>query len=248
MKLITLNLWGGILSERFPDFFEKYKDVDIFCFQETYKGAAAKKEDEFIEIWDISKDSLNLFEDIQETLPDHKGYFRPHVEDFYGLSIFVRKGLEVIEEGDIWIYGSGDYAPNGVHSRNLQYLKVYNGEKRFLIANVHGIWMPGTHKEDIPERLEQTRIILDFLADITDPLILVGDFNLRPETKSLKSIEEKYENLLPKYEIHNTRTSFYDKECKYADYVFIGEGVVDKNLRVLPEEVSDHAALLLEFE
>lgn len=245
---MTLNMWGGILSERFPDFFDKHKDVDIFCFQEVYRGAQEKKNDEFIKIWDISKDSLNLFEDLKEILPEYVGYFRPHVEDFYGLAIFVRKNIAVVEEGDIWIYGTGEYKETGVHSRNLQYVDLKVEDVILRIANVHGIWIPETDKLDIPERLEQTRIILEFLKQKEIPVVLVGDFNLRPETQSLQAIEREYTNLLPKYGITDTRTSFYTKECRYADYVFVSDDIKDTKLEVATEEVSDHAALVLDFE
>ena len=55
-------------------------------------------------------------------------------------------------------------------------------------------------------------------------------------------------NLIHEYNINSTRTSFYTKPEKYADYIFTSKDLLIKNFEVLPEEVSDHAALLLEIE
>lgn len=244
MKLITLNIWGGRVKEALPPFFEKYNDVDVFCFQEVYKNADGKvNDDEYREV-----SSLNLFGDLSKMLPNHIGHFRPAVKDHYGLAIFVNKDLRVIEEGDVWVYKPEDYVSGGNHPRNLQYVKVLCDGKELLIANLHGIWSGGTSKRDTPERIEQSNKTLEFLAQHSGPTILAGDFNLRPETESIKILENKFENLISKYGICSTRTSHYKKECKFADYVLLNNEVKDTNLTVLPEEVSDHSALLLDFE
>jgi endonuclease/exonuclease/phosphatase family metal-dependent hydrolase len=248
MKLITLNLWGGKLSDKFPDFFEKYKDVDIFCFQEIYKNAGERKENEFLSIWDVSDDELNLHESLEKLLPNHTGFFRPHVGDFYGLSMFVKKEIPIREENDIWVFGSGEWDNSGSHSRNLQYIKLLNDGKEVLVANLHGIWHPKVSKIDILERIEQSNTIKKFLLDYEGPKILAGDFNLMPDTQSISILEDGYENLVKKHNITSTRTSFYKKECRFADYVLINDKVKDASFKVLPEEVSDHSALLFEFD
>jgi len=244
MKLITLNIWGGRLADTLPRFFEKYADTDVFCFQEVYFDADRKvKDNEYRE-----KSSLNLFEDLTKFLPQHTGYFRPAVKDHYGLAIFVKKSLEVQEEDDIFVHNPKDYVSGGNHPRNLQYIKLLCGKKEVLVANLHGLWKGGSLKKDIPERISQSNKVLDFLVRHDCPIILAGDFNLRPDTESIKILEEKFENLISKYKICSTRTSYYKKDCKFADYVLVSDEVEDTTLTVLPEEVSDHSALLLEFK
>jgi endonuclease/exonuclease/phosphatase (EEP) superfamily protein YafD len=55
-------------------------------------------------------------------------------------------------------------------------------------------------------------------------------------------------NLIKKYDIKSTRTSFYKKPEKHADYIFVSDDIFVETFQVLSEEVSDHAALLVKFE
>ncbi len=54
-------------------------------------------------------------------------------------------------------------------------------------------------------------------------------------------------NLIKEYGITSTRTSFYTKPEKFADYMLVSPGVEVKDFKVLPDEVSDHSPLYLEF-
>ena len=45
-----------------------------------------------------------------------------------------------------------------------------------------------------------------------------------------------------------TRTRLYAGAERHADYVFVSPGVAVSDFRVLPDEVSDHAPLMLEFD
>ena len=58
--------------------------------------------------------------------------------------------------------------------------------------------------------------------------------------------EEGLRNLVKEYGIISTRTSFYEKEGKMADYALVSPELNVLDFRVLPDEVSDHAALYLE--
>ena len=79
-------------------------------------------------------------------------------------------------------------------------------------------------------------------------MVLCGDLNLLPDTKSLKMIEEglKMRNLVTEYGITSTRTPLYTKEGKYADYILVGPGLTVKEFNVLPDVVSDHAPLCVD--
>jgi len=87
-----------------------------------------------------------------------------------------------------------------------------------------------------------------FISGIKNDIVLAGDFNLLPDAESAKIIENAgLRNLIKEYGITSTRTSFYKKPEKYADYIFVSSGVKVKKFEVMPEEVLDHAALFLEF-
>ncbi|MCE9643967.1 endonuclease/exonuclease/phosphatase family protein [Candidatus Parcubacteria bacterium] len=243
MKIVSLNTWAGVVIDPLLDFFQKYREIDIFCLQEIYSKAEGKAEPH--PELDMK---LDLFERIEELLRDtHFGYFRPAHRDYYGQAIFIRKNLLVEEEGDIFIYENKDPEKRGGHSRNLQYIRIVRDDVPVVVANLHGLWN-GMGKSDTEDRLEQGRRIRDFIGRCSDQVIVVGDFNLNPDTQSLAIAEEGMRNLVKEYGISSTRTSFYKKEGKFADYALVSPNIKVTDFRVLPEEVSDHAALYLEIE
>ena len=55
-------------------------------------------------------------------------------------------------------------------------------------------------------------------------------------------------NLITEYNATSTRTTLYNgSDEKFADYVFVSQDIVVEKFEVLPDVVSDHAALYLEF-
>ena len=132
------------------------------------------------------------------------------------------------------------------HSRNLQWLDCQAYGNRYTIMNHHGLWN-AQGKYDSPARLEQSRRISEFVKTRTLPAILCGYFNLRPDTQSLQMIATGMQNLISDYQIQSTRTSYYPKAEKFADYVFATPQINVENFKVLPNEVSDHAPIVLEF-
>lgn len=250
MKLITLNTWGGKIDIPLKDFFKRHSsEIDIFCLQEIFHKFGERKSSNLLdqEFQDVA--NKYLFEEIQEILKDHEGYFAPVHGESYGLAIFVRKGIEIKESGEIVIYENRSFNPKDEesdHDRKIQWMRIKT-DKEWILANIHGHWA-SDNKIDNEARIEQSKRILNLTEMFKDiPIILCGDFNLRPDTESIKMIDEKMINLISKYNISSTRTSLYTKSVKHADYIFISPDVKDVDFKVLPEEVSDHAALYLEY-
>ncbi len=242
MKLITLNIWGGHIQGPLLEFIASHRDIDIFCFQEVYHNAQNKISNE------DRKVCLNIFSELQDFLPDHNAFFRPAVENIYGIGMFIKKEFEILGEGDINIHDNPNYSGSGpTHSRNLQWLEYRINNQIYSIMNVHGLWN-GKGKTDTPERIAQSQRIRNFIDTINTPKILCGDFNLRPDTESLKIIEKGMSNLIQLYNINSTRTHLYPKEEKFADYVFTSPEITVNTFEVLKNEVSDHSPLLLDFE
>ncbi len=135
----------------------------------------------------------------------------------------------------------------GKHARNIQYIKIGESHTPLTVINFHGLWN-GEGKGDSEDRILQSQNIVDFLKEQTGDVILCGDFNLTPDTKSLQMIEGfGLRNLITEYSVTSTPTSYYTKPEKFADYMLVSKGIQVVNFEVLPEEVSDHAALLLEI-
>lgn len=245
MKVISLNIWGGTCGKELLDFFDKNKDVDIFLLQEVLHNATEKT---------IARDSAraNIFNEIKETLPNHSCIFAPAESDEWGLAICFKKELPVVEHGDVFVYrekNALEGRDRKTFGKNMQYIKISIADTTVNILNFHGLWN-GQGKNDTEDRISQSNKIVDFITDLEGRIVLMGDFNLKPETESLKMIEQKLHlnNLISKYQITSTRTSFYEKEEKYADYTLVSSDIDVIDFRILPDEVSDHSAMLLEFK
>jgi exonuclease III len=252
MKLISLNTWGGRAGrENLLSFFQHTKNsIDVFCLQEIWSDDYDQSEGILPGGLPIDNDGTmtNGLQNISEVLNGYSVYFRPHLLDHYGLASFAKS--VATEEGEVFVYREKGYVPTGDlgnHARNIQYLSFDTVEGKRTVINFHGLWN-GQGKGDSPDRLQQSKAILDFVSKRDHPFVLCGDFNLMPETKSLKMFELfGLRNLLIEHNITSTRSSFYTKEVKFADYILVSDGIVVDEFKVLPQEVSDHLPLYLEF-
>lgn len=262
MKVISLNTWGGRAGlENLLAFFKEHEDTDVFCLQEVWSG----NEDMVGVVAGPSKLEgvcTQLLYEIEAVLPEHQLFYRPYFKGEYGIAIFVRKGHQVIGEGEISIYRDAGFISDenpGDHARILQYVTLDTDAGVRTIVHLHGLWQPLSEeakkttggKRDNTDRIEQSQRILAFLKTIDHPCVLIGDFNLAPDTESIAMLERSgLRNLIAEHQIPSTRTSLYswkDKE-PYADYAFVSEGIEVEEFTVLPDEVSDHAALYLSFD
>ncbi len=256
MKLICLNIWGGKVYKPLTKFIRDYsKEVDIFCFQEVFHTEAEITED-----FDYR---LNIFAELSKVLTNFNSFFDVSVENYLtgsfkenftdyklssGLATFVRKGINLKSNGSFFIYGQkNDFNPKDKESlqRNAQYISFTISGKQFTILNLHGLWTPT--KFDTPSRIKQSNIIKAFLSKQKDRKIVCGDFNLHPDTKSLKILEKDLKNLIKEFKIKSTRSSFHQQDVKFADYILASKDVKVLDFKVLKTQVSDHLPLYLEF-
>lgn len=245
MKIISLNAWGGRVHKELMDFLKKNENIDVFCFQEIYHRADYVH----VEQGEMSP-NLNLFDDIQKVLPNHIGHFRPHYNGDFGLAVFVKKDLEVKSEEDYFVHKYRDYMPKGDvghHGRNVQAVVLKTDSKDLNIFNLHGLWNGGG-KLDSEDRLNQSKMIIEYMKKYDGPKVLCGDFNLEPQTESIKLIENApMRNLIKESRVTSTRSSYYKHGIRFADYAFVSDDVEVVGFEVLSKEVSDHLALMLEI-
>lgn len=76
--------------------------------------------------------SLDIFSVIKEELPEHNAYFRPVVKGIYGIAMFVKNNIQLIDEG-----------------------------QPVMVVNTHGLWN-GIEKRDTPDRINQPLKIKEF--------------------------------------------------------------------------------------
>jgi len=244
MKLISLNAWCGIKYELLKEFLKyQSKDVDIFCFQEIRNG-------EYLNQIEEASERINLFGDLKNILPDFDCYFTEMVPGV-GIASFVRKNIKVEKAESKQILTAQETKhlsmPNGesYYPRVIQ--SIYLKNRDLIIHNFHGI--SGNFKKDTPERDLQTNRLLEIINNSVKSQILVGDFNLDMNTEAILKLENQMKNLVKAGGFKTTRNSNYNKidVLPFADYAFVSKDIKINQFEVLPDEVSDHLALLLDF-
>ncbi len=233
-------------------------NTDIFCFQEMLFGVDPA-------VTPIHQARLNIFSEIEKSLPDFQAviYLAPdealHFQDEPlenktppGQAIFVRKGLHIRNHGGFRCYNKN--IPDRVYlggkiTGSCQWIDLEIQNKEILtILNLHGLWQKDTKKADTQERLTQSIIINDFLQSKNGKKILCGDFNLQPNSQSIRILEKEMLNLIKKSTFTSTRSSYYSKPDTFADYILVSPNIIVKHFQVLQDEISDHLPLMIEFE
>lgn len=258
MTLLTLNLWGGKVYKPLLEFIkESNNKVDIFCFQEMFQSSENKFSNGI---------KTNLYDDFLKILKDYVGFFAPTFTGYdteekvdfdlaFGQATFVKKNIELISGETVFVHGKFDYKPlvviDGIKDgmdlpRNIHCIKVKINGKEVLIGNLHGYWLPDS-KHDSPQSIKQMKKVKKLFTSFDGPKILCGDFNLRPDTKSIKMLERDMKNLIIDYGVTGTRSNLHKRVEKFADYIIVSDHVDVNNFEVINRDISDHLPLLLDF-
>lgn len=259
-RIVSLNTWGGMLVEPLIAYLrELAPTTDIFCLQEILDAPLH-----------IPLDCgfrTDLFSLIGAALPEFGGRFDaivgwdqplPGRSDTqwvsFGLATFHRRALSVLDQGCeplIEHDDTLDAMPGGIYRtmRRLQWTRVRTARQPLMIATMHGISRPGT-KLDNPDRLRQSREVRRVLDRQVGPSLLVGDFNLLPETESIRILEYGRCNLIAEHGIRTTRSrknQYYGtpQEQPHANYAFATPDLTVHDFTVPDVDVSDHLPLLL---
>jgi endonuclease/exonuclease/phosphatase family metal-dependent hydrolase len=242
MKLICLNTAGGFVRNGLHDFITRQAaDTDIFCFQEIFDNAHVTT------LGDIDQ---NLYITITKLLPGHKGYYAPSQDNDEGIAIFVKSHIKLNEVGDVFVHrylNAMEDENRKTLGRNMQYIQFTENDQEYTVINFHGLWN-GEGKTDTHDRLNQSRKIKEFVKTrAKGKVILVGDFNLEPNTEGLAILEKDTCNLITKNGITSTRSHYHKWPNRFADYALVSNDVHVIRFEVLQDQVSDHLPLLLEF-
>lgn len=261
MKVLSLNTWCGQIFTPLLQFIsEKATEIDVFCFQEVMSTDTEVKESHACR--------MNLFEELQQVLPNHQGYFAVAQDgvdiegpvDFqtsFGLAMFIRKDLKVNKAGDVFVFrhknacqfNNADQHAAVTMGRNMQYAEIETAQGLYTICNLHGLWN-GQGKSDSPNRIQQSYQITSFLKQVSGKKILGGDFNLLPNTESLQIIKTGLIDLITQYNIQSTRSHYYrhygENDSNFADYMLVSPDITVQDFKVLSDAVSDHLPLYLD--
>lgn len=266
LRVLSLNAWGGRLHEPLLRYL-KAVDADVVCLQEVVRTQGEATD--WLSYRDKGLDlpqRANLFDEVCAVFPFHDAVFCPaergllhdgdrSVFSEFGLATFVRRSLRIV--GQVCDFIHGDFSPDGwgphPRARNVYGIRLFSRRHGFFvtIAHMHGLRDP-TGKGNTTARDAQaaalTRILRTFCRK-NERLVLCGDFNVLPDSRLFEALGEfGLRDLVTARGFADTRTSFYEKPVRFADYMLVTADVevVDFDVVTSPE-VSDHRALVLDM-
>lgn len=134
-------------------------------------------------------------------------------------------------------------------SKAVQVVDLALPKSKLRILNYHGIWT----KEKIGNQstLKACQKINKLAKEVDYPVIITGDFNLFPDTESMKVFKDSFISLVDKHQIRTTRPKTNELshlEQNVVDYIFVTRGIKVNSFQVLDTDVSDHLPLILDFD
>jgi len=250
IKFICLNLWlGGKLFEPILEFIRK-ENPDILAVQEAYDAKGENLEERFRSV-DVIKENCGFEYQFFSATCDA---VLPEGKIPAGNAIFSR--LPIVKTDTIFYHSSfkevDSYeAPGGDYSqtpRNVQHAVIKADDTELNIFNTQGVW--GKDSEDNEDRLKMSRAIVGAVKDKPNA-ILCGDFNVFPNTETIRNIEKHMKNLF-KDELKTTFNVKQKPNPIFANFVvdmlFASNDLKVVDHYALNVDVSDHLPLVGVFE
>jgi endonuclease/exonuclease/phosphatase family metal-dependent hydrolase len=243
MKLLQLNMWGGRLENPILNLV-KIVNPDILCLQEAIdiKGGRTAM------CVCVEEVKAAIGADYVFMSPVFSFNLMKRRADFGNciISRYPIKNTETIFTGKQYVEDF-DFLNQNADMRNLQHAVIELPDNTNLhILNHHGHHIH-QHKNGDAETLRQCRMIANEILKLRGKIILSGDFNLAPHSESLEQINILLANLSIKARLKTTRTKLTHK-TEVCDYIFVNDAIKVKSFNSLGEIVSDHKALVLDFE
>ncbi len=248
LKILCLNLYeGGLLWGNVETLIQREKP-DILCLQEVFNGDERQP---------INFQSIKR---LKTLLPDYFSYFSPELFEIFpqgqgdgGNAIYSR--YPISEEKTVFLHEEyrkilrprreDDFSH---YPKNMQSVVVTVDGKKLNVFNMHGVWgLDG--KEDSKERLRMSKLICKEIKG-KSPFVLMGDFNVQPNTKTIDAIEAYGTNVF-KGVLQSTFNMEHKRNPGYAtavvDMIFASPDIQVTSKAAPEDDVSDHRPLLVTF-
>lgn len=253
LKVVNLNIWmGGIIYQPMVKWLQD-QHADVYLFQEVFHS-----EDDTLA--PIYRSHRALQAALKMEYAEFAPAFIESVGGFdipQGNSVISRFPLTTVAIDHFDIpYGprSTDRSQFHLIPRNLQHVALTVGQTSVQVLNTQGIW--GEDGKDNPRRLAMGKQIAAVAAKAktAGPVILAGDFNVRPDTETISYVEAELRNVF-KGELTTTFNLARKNLTKYPGYAtaavdmfFASEDVTILSHECPQVDVSDHLPLVMDIE
>jgi endonuclease/exonuclease/phosphatase family metal-dependent hydrolase len=253
MKIIQLNAWLGRLNGPLARFIEAEKP-DIICMQEVIKPVDANAQ--------FMDDQFGFLEEVKQAGKFEYEIFAPNWGFVFG-GVILDEGSAILSHfpisNDQNKHTNGEYyvCDNNTsyrkNTRNYQTCSVElpNGQKISLV-NYQG-YLDGPKETGTEMTISTLQKVSDAAGKLPRPLILCGDFNAWPSSPALRVFDSlQLTNHTIEHNITGTLSSAHrapdnDRALATCDYILTSPEIIINNFKVSDVIVSDHKALILEF-
>ena len=230
MRILSLNTWYGERALELRAFLLSQLDLtDVFCFQEANGDG-------------IEEVMAELFASPQFQTATVSKFIDAHRD--YCLYTISKAPVKLLRQQSL-------LGQNDADTGAALAVEFDIGGKPLVVVNVHGMPYPGD-KLDSEGRLRQTEQILAWLSDHSSPIVVCGDFNLLPDTQSVKHFTSAgYQDLIKNYAIPTTRNQLAwdkhpDSKQLFADYAFVSPNLEVTGFSVPDSDASDHLPMIID--
>lgn len=246
MKLIHLNIWQGRILKHVADFLQE-QQPDIVCLQEVYSSKQP------VPHWE----SFSALEILQETNPGLRYWFFAPLFEHTVWGRQVAQGNAIASRfpisKELIEFTHGHFVKNETpeeNTRNFQVCELTIGKRKLSIVNHHAYW--DKSPVGTPESVMAMQKVVDAVKNLPQPIILCGDMNVRAETETMQLFSGVLENLSVTHKLETTLTqvagALDNKNMVVCDHVLISPGITVNSFKAFDRIVSDHKALILEFD
>lgn len=251
IKLLQLNIEAG---SRYSDLIKylKQEQFDLLHFQEVCGGKFSRiGNDNFSAL----KDELTLHGDLaisMNQIHDKSSYFAN--------ATFYKPNLIPLKKQIVWLHPfreveeieRTDHDLLRSLPRNALALQFQINNELIWFINTHLAW--GPNPKDEPHKIIQGQKLESFIANLTDPFILSGDFNVDKDSSVVKSIEKLGVNHAVNAGITNTlnpnvhRAKELFPKGVAVDFIFTSPDLIYENFSLVDKpDISDHLGLKIDI-
>ena len=267
IKLLILNV--SIFDENNEKLIRFLKEINpnIICLQEVTRKVDASALDSFITKTAVDQATPRLpysfyapnwaLRDFKQKNFHGKKVFHQDFGGFIEYGNYIKSRFKIIQGKSVFIQHHFSYLTDwewmenhpGEEPRMVQIADLeLNSRQKLRLINYHGIW--SKDKQGNERTKSACRKLIQLTAEVTFPAIICGDFNLFPDTESIKILKEKFSSLVDKYNVSHTRpktNELSSAKRNVVDYIFASKKIAINSFKVINSDVSDHFPLLVEF-
>lgn len=235
-------MWQGRLERVLLKHLEK-SGVDFACMQEAveYNGQ--------------SLGLISSYHKIGSSLGLHEQFFSKLISSKLGdkelaFGNVVYSSIPFTQTSTVFTRGeyknNFNFDEDDYNIRAFQHVQIEVNGKKLNLLNHHGHHID-SHKLGDDETMRQVSQIIEYIKHLEGSVILCGDFNLSPESDSIKRIDEDLVNLSVEHNLKTTRSKLTYKN-EVCDYIFVSQDIKVNSFVMDDTIISDHNALILDFD